>query len=433
MILAQQEHALGTGRTRIRTKAHPRQRGLPLHIGLIHQEIGRAHPAAILDHQVDGGVFRAGAAHAGYLAQRLAGERLQRGVLEAQQQHILRIAGALGEILPIGILVHHLGLHPGAQSRVLQPLDPAFQPARLHPDRHRCIQPGGAGGIIVHVGGDADAAGPRRLDLAEDGVELAPVLPARHLHVPDFRRAAGFTRDGDQFIHRSLDAVAFGTHVADIHAATGRTCLGQRHKLRCFGIGGRRIDHRRAQPQRALVHRRAHQRLHARQLRRRRINIAFAHFMHAHCGVAHEAGNIGRDAFLLQRGQILAQRRPADLVFDIVLPQRAQPLHLRVERAHRRAFAHDFQRHALADVTLRAAVDQQAFGRPAQHVDEARRNRLALHVGDAGAARHTGGRGTLANAGDPVPVHRQPAGIGRFARTIDDQATGKDNRFRQCG
>ena len=186
VILAEQKHALRRGCGGVGAKAHPRQRGLALHIGLIHQEIGGAHPAAILDHQIDRGIFRAGAAHPRHFAQRLAGERFQLGILEAQKQHLVRITGPARQIFPIGVLVHHLGLHPGTDGRIFQPLDPLFQPARLHPDRHGRIQPGGAGGVVVHVGGDADAGTARCLDLGDDGVELAPVAPARHLHVPDF-------------------------------------------------------------------------------------------------------------------------------------------------------------------------------------------------------------------------------------------------------
>ena len=57
-------------------------------------------------------------------------------------------------------------------------------------------------------------------------------------------------------------------------------------------------------------------------------------------------------------------------------------LHLGVQRAHRLAFAEDLERDALT-VSLRpAAVVDQAFGRPAEHVDEARRDRLAGGVDD---------------------------------------------------
>src|SRR3546814_2665074 len=41
---------------------------------------------------------------------------------------------------------------------------------------------------------------------------------------------------------------------------------------------------------------------------------------------------------------------------------------------HRHAFAQHFQGDALTDIALAAAVDEQRFGRPAQHVDKAGRN-----------------------------------------------------------
>ena len=236
-------------------------------------------------------------------------------------------------------------------------------------------------------------------------------------------------RNLDQFVHRLFDAVAFGPHVADIHAAARRACLGQCDQFGRFGIGSGGIDHRCAQSQRAFVHRGAHQPLHAGQLLRRGIDIAFANLVHAHGGVANKTGHVGGDALFLQRGQILTQRRPGDGELDIVLPRRAEPFHFGIERPHRIAFAHDFQRHALADIALRAAVDQQAFGRPAQHVDEARRNRLALHITHRRALGYTRRRAALADGGDAVAVHRQPAGIGGGPRTIDDQAAGENQRF----
>ena len=67
-------------------------------------------------------------------------------------------------------------------------------------------------------------------------------------------------------------------------------------------------------------------------------------------------------------------------IFHIVLPPQHRRLHRRVERPHRLALAHHLQRDALPQIALRPAIDEQALGRPAQHVDEPRRDRLALGI-----------------------------------------------------
>ena len=48
-----------------------------------------------------------------------------------------------------------------ARRRVLQPLRSMLEAARLHPERHGRVEPGRAGRIGVHVGGDPQALGAR--------------------------------------------------------------------------------------------------------------------------------------------------------------------------------------------------------------------------------------------------------------------------------
>src|SRR3546814_17411199 len=58
-------------------------------------------------------------------------------------------------------------------------------PAGLHPGRHRGVEPGCAGGIGVHVGGDPQTLRARVLDLLHNRIELAPIIAPRHLEVID--------------------------------------------------------------------------------------------------------------------------------------------------------------------------------------------------------------------------------------------------------
>src|SRR3546814_6191730 len=66
----------------------------------------------------------------------------------------------------------------------------------------------------------------------------------------------------DQLVDRLLDPVAFGPHVADIHAAAFRGLARQRDEFVGFGIGAGGIDDRAADAHRTLVHRLPHQRPH---------------------------------------------------------------------------------------------------------------------------------------------------------------------------
>src|SRR3546814_7430245 len=67
---------------------------------------------------------------------------------------------------------------------------------------------------------------------------------------------------------------------------------------------------------RSLGHRLAHQVLHARQLRRRRVDVALAKLVDAHRGRADEGSHVRRDAAGFQVLQVVAQRGPLDRILD---------------------------------------------------------------------------------------------------------------------
>ena len=129
------------------------------------------------------------------------------------------------------------------------------------------------------------------------------------------------------------------------------------------------------------------------------------------------------------------ERRPRDVVAQValLLRQRAASCSC-VERAHRRAFAEDLGRHALADVALRAAVDEQRLGGPGQHVDEAGRDGQA-------ASRRPRSRPRapreVADRGDAVAADADVGPTRRAARAVVDGAAADDHvegaRARGCG
>ena len=78
-------------------------------------------------------------------------------------------------------------------------------------------------------------AGPRRLDLGDRGVDLAPVGAADLLQVVDFRRRPRAARNFDQLVDAFQEPVAFGPHVADVAAAAPRRLGRQRDQF--VGLG----------------------------------------------------------------------------------------------------------------------------------------------------------------------------------------------------
>ena len=103
--------------------------------------------------------------------------------------------------------------HALADRGIAQAREPGRVPARLHPGRHRGIEARRARRVGVHVGRDAQALAPRRLDVRERVVHLRPVRLAAGLQVIDLRRRARAARDVDRLVHGLDEAMAFAAHV----------------------------------------------------------------------------------------------------------------------------------------------------------------------------------------------------------------------------
>ena len=161
-------------------------------------------------------------------------------------------------------------------------LCPLPQSALPHPGRHRRVEAGGAGGIGVHVGGDAEPLGLRRGDQRDQAVQLAPVGPAGRLEMVDLGRRAAPARDGDQLGDRLEQAVVLIPDVGDVHPARLVGRRGQGHELVGRGIEGGLVDQRGTDAEGALLHGLAHETLHLRQLGgiRRPVGVAEDVFAH---------------------------------------------------------------------------------------------------------------------------------------------------------
>ena len=168
----------------------------------------------------------------------------------------------------LGVL--HVVRATGAARRIAQSLEPGVEAAFADPRRHRRVEPGRRRFVGVHVGGDVDASGARRLDAMHGVVELAPALLARLLEVVDLDGDAGAPADLDHLVDGRAQPHALVAHVGGVEPALARGDLGERHQLvGAEGFVGR-VDERRGQAERAFVHRLRHHGAHALQLERRR-------------------------------------------------------------------------------------------------------------------------------------------------------------------
>src|SRR4029079_5102229 len=151
--------------------------------------------------------------------------------------------------------------------------------------------------------------------------------------------------------------------------------------------------------------------------------MLLAYLVPANRGRSDERGDIRSHALALKIFEILAERGPADRIFDVGLALDDAPLHLRVPRAHGIAFAHPLQSHALHGFAKPGAVGDQAFLRLAQHVDEAGRDGLA------GSIDHSRGTSRLVrpDIDDLVALDRDVADVGRAARAVVDRPAADEH------
>ena len=76
--------------------------------------------------------------------------------MEGQEEEAIR-TGPLQQVLPGRFRILHVGGNPRTNGWIPQSFSPLVVAAFLYPGRHARIQPGGTGGIQIHVGRDAHA------------------------------------------------------------------------------------------------------------------------------------------------------------------------------------------------------------------------------------------------------------------------------------
>ena len=118
-------------------------------------------------------------------------------------------------------------------------------------------------------------------------------------------------------VDRFDQPIALAADVRDVLAAVLRGHLAQLDQFLGARVERRRVDQRRADPERALFHLLTHERAHLVELSRRGLPILEADDVLADRRRADERRDVLRDAAPLELAQVLGQRRPGDVELDV--------------------------------------------------------------------------------------------------------------------
>src|SRR6185437_8062967 len=124
---------------------------------------------------------------------------------------------------------------PGAHLGVAQVVEKL--PAGRGPGRQDRRETGAAGGIGIHIGGDVDPLGTRRVDPRDHGRHLVPVFAAGRLEMVDLDRRAGDLADLDRLVHTLQELVTFGAQVGDVDTTGARYLFADFRDLLGCGKG----------------------------------------------------------------------------------------------------------------------------------------------------------------------------------------------------
>src|SRR5262249_12985959 len=112
MSASLQKHALRRGRVGVRAEAHPRQSDLATNILFAHHEVDGLDATPVLHDEVHRSLFRSRPTRARHRTKTLPGQRLQRGVSEADEQDVVRRPHLREVILPGRVAAPHLAGDP---------------------------------------------------------------------------------------------------------------------------------------------------------------------------------------------------------------------------------------------------------------------------------------------------------------------------------
>ncbi len=414
-------HRLGA---RIGPDADQRMLQRRSHIILVHDRGNDRRLALVGDHEVDDRVARVLPHRLADRGQRHAFVLPEPGVEDRRHHHAVAAVRAVPLVFPGGgVRIVHVLLDPFARRRVPEPLDELLEPAFPRPERNAGVEAVRRARVRVLIRGHVEASRPRRLDAPQHLGHFSEVRPVSGFEMPDLRRNRGALGDREHFVERLEDASAFRALMREIHAAVPRGDLRELDDLvsRCEAIG--HVLQRRAEPERALLHRLRDQLPHLLELGCRCGTVGFADHVVANAARAHQRGDVDRrPRSILEPLEVVGQRAPVLRDAEVRGRRRRfgdEPI---VHRRDRRALAGHLGRDALHDLAGRAAVDEHVELRLAQQIDEPRRDDQVRGIDRrraAGVADHADRRDAIFCDGD---VAAEPGRAG----AVDDAPVGDD-------
>ena len=326
--------------------------------------------------------------------------------------------------------------------RDLPPVATAPQPRQrrgraslLRPRRQQRRQHRAAGPVRVLVEREIDVRA-RLVEKLEQRVDQR--LVRGRLQVRDVQRRARPPGHLDELADRSQYAATLVADVRDERRPELGRHLGERHELVRLGVRPGQIEQPERQRPGACLEPEPHLVLHAPQLGRRRRPALPAHDGVANRVVPDRRHQRRRRPRLVERGQVLRERRPRPLhraaalePAQVGLPFAAA---LGIDRCRRQAVRVDqLGREALCDLRLEQRLIERAKGRVGVHVHEAGAEHEAAGVHDLARVdvqRRLDGLDPLADERDVGDRRRPVAGV--HERTPDQDIGHRPSRKRRA-
>ncbi len=347
-------------------------------------------------------------------------EAVELGVLRARlQAHAAPLA--LVDEAPVAVA---LGAQPLTRGRIAQPRERRVGAALGDPRRQDSRHLAEPLAERRRIGEHVEAALPRRGHLLDRSL---PAAFRRVRVVPDVQvRDLGLRAPGPGDLEELVDRVQqTGVAVANVTRVDAVVLAG--HGVQAPQLLRRRLAARvelepGRHPERARLHRIAHEALHQRHLLAGRARAGDAR-REPDRVVPDEPGEVLRVADLRDELQVLAEARPGNRRLVVAEGVEAST-HVRLgggrdRRVAPAAVADDLGRDALADRALGGRVREDREIAVAVRVDEARADGLARGVDDS---RRRRARPEPADLRDPAAVDRDVAEEGRAARSVGHPA-----------
>ena len=321
-------------------------------------------------------------------------------------------------VVPTGAQRIELGHDPLASRCVAQPCQCRVEATLAGPGREQRAQVPARRRVRVDIGGDDEAALPRRIDTFRHGTHASGIPLKCRLEVEDVGGHASFGGNLEHLVERGVDLVALAALVGRVYSAVAAGHAGKGDELLGRSVAVRNVNEGARDAQGPILHGGGSEALHRGKLGSRRSAILAGHHGVPQASRGHEGGEVYCWRRGLEAREEVREGGPirGDAEARHFGLQLATPLFTLGRR--REALARDHQRDALADLRCCAAVGEERPIAGAHEVDEAGRHHAP--VGLEPALRRGGAK--PANGGDPTVTDADVGGEAGRSCAVDDNA-----------